>query len=102
MLYIYINHLRQRNIPIERSLFHYLKELILHSFNAHIVALFLMHICDRLNIYKEGAVKKYIGFLMPKQFLQYIEDICVIGFSFEISHEANKLAPPQPFAYRGS
>jgi len=76
--------------------------LVLHSFNTRIVALFLIYICNRLNIYKEGAVKRYIRSLTPKQFLQHIEDIRVAGFSSKVGREANKLVYPQPSAYRGS
>ena len=64
-----MNYLRRRNISIKCHPFHYLKELVLYSFNARIIVLFLIYICDRLNIYKEGAVERYIRFLTPKQFL---------------------------------
>ena len=69
MLYTYINHLRQQNISIKRPPFHHLKELVLHSFNTYIIIFFLIYIYKRLNIYKEGVVKRYIKSLMPKQFL---------------------------------
>ena len=68
-LYIYINYFRQQNISIKYPPFHYLKKLVLYNFNVRIIILFLMHICNRLNIYKEGTVKKYIISLIPKQFL---------------------------------
>ena len=102
MLYTYINYLRRQNIPIKRPPFYNLKELVLHSFNARIIALFLTYIRDRLNIYKEGAVKKYIRSLMPKQFLQHIKDIYSAGFSSKAGRKANKLVPPQPSARGGS
>ena len=101
-LYAYINYLRRRNIPIERPPFYHLKELVLHSFDAYIVALFLIHIYSRLNIYKEGAVKRYIGSLTPKQFLQHIKDIYTAGFGSKVGREANKLVPPQPSTRGGS
>ena len=101
-LYTYINYLRRRNIPIERPPFYHLKELVLHSFNARIVVLFLIYIRDRLNIYKEGIVKGYIRSLTPKQFLQYIKDIRVVGFSSKVGRKANKLVPPQPSTRGGS
>ena len=59
-----------------------------------------MHIHNRLDIYKEGAVKKYIGFLTPKQFLQYIKNIRAAGFSSKIGHKANKLVFLQPPAHK--
>ena len=101
-LYTYINHLRRQSIPIKRPPFYHLKELVLYSFNARIIALFLIYIRDRLNIYKKGIVKRYIRFLTPKQFLQYIKDIRATGFSSKVSREANKLVSLQPFACRGS
>ena len=100
-LYTYINHLGRRNISIERPLFYYLEELVLHSFNTCIVALFLTYIYNRLNIHEEGAVKRYIGFLTPKQFLQHIEDIRAAGFSSKVGRKANKLVPLQTSAHRG-
>ena len=100
-LYTYINYLRQQNIPIKRPPFYHLKKLVLYSFNARIVTLFLTHIYNRLNIYKEGAVKRYIRSLTPKQFLQHIKDIHVAGFSSKVGHKANKLVPSQTSAYRG-
>ena len=101
-LYTYINHLGRRNIPIKRPLFHYLEELVLHSFNIRIITLFLTHIRDRLNIHKKGVVKRYIRSLTPKQFLQHIKDIRAAGFSSKVGRKANKLVPPQTSTYRGS
>jgi len=94
MLYAYINYLRRRNIPIERPPFYYLKELVLYSFNARIITLFLIYIRSRLNIYKKGIVKRYIRSLTPKQFLQHIKDIRAVGFSSKVGRKANKLVPP--------
>ena len=69
MLYTYINHLRRQNIPIKCPPFHHFKELVLHSFNTRIIMLFLIYIYSKLNIHKEGTVKRYIKSLTPKQFL---------------------------------
>jgi hypothetical protein len=49
-LYTYINYLGQRNIPREKALFYYIEELILQSFDACIIALFLLYIRDKCNI----------------------------------------------------
>ena len=49
-LYTYINHLRQRNIPREKAPFYYMEELILYSFNARIIVLFLLYIYNKCNI----------------------------------------------------
>ena len=75
---------------------------MLHSFNTRIIALFLIYIRGRLNIYKEGTVKRYIRSLTPKQFLYYIKDIRVVGFSSKVGRKANKLIPPYPSARGGS
>ena len=64
MLYAYINYLRQRNIPIKRAPY-YLKKLIFYSFNARIIALFLINILGKYNIKKVGKVEDYIRNLTP-------------------------------------
>jgi len=56
-LYTYINHLGRRNIPREKALFYYMEELILHSFNAYIIALFLVYIHNKCNIKADGEAK---------------------------------------------
>ena len=56
-LYTYINHLRRRNIPRKKALFYYMEELILYSFNAYIIALFLLHIRDKCNIEADGEAE---------------------------------------------
>ena len=56
-LYTHINHLGRRNIPREKAPFYYIKELILHSFNACVVVLFLLHIRDKCNIEADGEAK---------------------------------------------
>ena len=101
-LYTYINHLRRRNIPIERPPFRYLKKPVLYSFNTRIIALFLIYIRDRLNVYKEGTVKRYIRSLTPEQFLQHIKNIRVVGFSSKVGRKTNKLVSLQPSTRGGS
>jgi len=59
-LYTYINHLGRRNIPREKVLFYYMEELILQSFNARIIALFLLYIRKKCNIKADGEAKRYI------------------------------------------
>ena len=56
-LYAYINHLKWRNIPREKALFYYIEELILQSFDAYIVILFLLYIHDKYNIEADGEAK---------------------------------------------
>ena len=56
-LYIYINYLRQYNIPREKALFYYIKELILHSFNVCVIVLFLLYIYNKYNIEADSKAK---------------------------------------------
>ena len=44
-----MNHLGQRNILVECVPFHYMEELILHSFNAYIIILLHTQIKDFCN-----------------------------------------------------
>ena len=53
--------------------------------------LFLMYIYNKLNIYKESVIKRYIKFLILKEFLKYIKNIYIISFSFKINYKVNKL-----------
>jgi len=59
-LYTYINHLRRHNISREKALFYYIEELILQSFNAYIVILFLLYIRNKCNIKADSEAKQYI------------------------------------------
>ena len=59
-LYTYINYLKWRNIFREKALFHYIEELILHSFNACVIALFLLYIYNKCNIKANGKAEQYI------------------------------------------
>jgi len=64
-LYTYINHLERRNIPREKALFYYIKELILYSFNAYIIILVLLYIRNKCNIKADSEAKQYIRNLSP-------------------------------------
>ena len=59
-LYTYINHLGRRNIPRKKALFYYIEELILYSFNAYIIILFLLYIHNKYNIKVDSEAKQYI------------------------------------------
>ena len=59
-LYTYINHLEWCNIFREKALFYYIEELILYSFNACVIALFLLYIYDKCNIKVDGEAEQYI------------------------------------------
>jgi hypothetical protein len=59
-LYTYINHLGQRNIPREKAPFYYMEELILQSFNAYIITLFLLYIRNKYNIKADSKAKRYM------------------------------------------
>ena len=89
MLYTHINHLRRRNILKEKAPFYYMEELILHSFNVYIIALFLLHIHNKCNIEADGEAKRYIQNLSPQQFLEHVEDIHIAAFLRNICCNAN-------------
>ena len=59
-LYTHINYLGRHNISREKAPFYYIKELILYSFNACVIALFLLHIRNKCNIKADGEAKQYI------------------------------------------
>ena len=89
-LYTHINHLGRRNIPREKAPFHYMEELILHSFDARVVALFLLHIRDKCNIEADGEAEQYVQNLSPQQFLEHVEDIRIAAFSRDVCRDANQ------------
>ena len=90
-LYMHMNHLEQRNISAEKTLFHHLEKLVLHSFDVCVVALFLTQISSQKNIKKAETVEKYIQQLILFQFLQHVENIHIASFGQEIEYEANIL-----------
>ncbi len=55
--YTHINYLGQHNIPREKAPFHYIKKLILYSFDAYIIILFLDYIYNKYNIEADGEAK---------------------------------------------
>jgi len=59
-LYTYINHLGRCNIPREKALFYYIEELILQSFDACIVILFLLYIYNKYNIKADNKAERYM------------------------------------------
>ena len=89
VFYTHINYLGRRNIFREKALFYYIKELILQSFNACIVALFLLYICKKCNIKVDSEAERYIQNLSPQQFLEHVEDIYTAAFLRDICRDAN-------------
>jgi len=59
-LYTYINHLGRRNIFREKAPFYYMEELILQSFDAYVVILFLLYIYNKCNIKADSEAERYI------------------------------------------
>ena len=80
---------------MERASFYYLKELVLYSFNARIMALFPTYIRNKCNIRKEGAVERYIKGLSPQRFLRHVKDIRIALFGLSVTRDANILTPQQ-------
>ena len=90
VLYTYINYLGQYNIPREKALFYYIKELILYSFNICVIILFLLYICNKYNIKADSEAKQYIQNLSPQRFLEYIKDIHIAAFLRDICRDTNQ------------
>ncbi len=55
-----MNHLEQKNISAEKTLFYYLEKLVFHNFDIYVVVLFLTHISSQKDIKKAEIMKKYI------------------------------------------
>ena len=89
-LYTHINHLKQHNIPKEKAPFHYMKELIFQSFDACIVALFLLYIHNKCNIEVDGEAKQYMRNLFLQQFLEHVKDIRTMAFLKSVCRNANQ------------
>ena len=66
-----------------------MEELILQSFNARIIALFLLYIRDKCNIKVDGEAKRYMRNLSPQQFLEYIKDIRTAAFLRDVYRDIN-------------
>src|SRR5947207_13038751 len=88
-LYMHMNHLEQRNISAEKTFFHHLEKLVLHSFDICVVALFLTHISSQKDIKKAETAEEYIQQLTLFQFLQHVENIHIADFEQKIEHETN-------------
>lgn len=90
MLYPQINLLERRNIPADRAPFHHMEELILHSFDARIVAVFLRLIRGRCDIKNIESVRIFIRSLSPQQLIAYIAEIRQTVLEEAVIHEANR------------
>jgi len=67
-----------------------MEKLILYSFDAYIVVLFLLYIYNKYNIKVDSKVKQYMQNLSPQQFLEYIKDICIAAFLRDICYNTNQ------------
>jgi hypothetical protein len=70
-----MNYLGRRNIPKESAPFHHMEELVLHSFDARLVAQLYVHIRDKCDVKKRDEVQAYLSNLSIPQFLGLIKDI---------------------------
>jgi len=66
-----------------------MEELILYSFDACVIALFLLYICNKCNIKVDGKAKQYIRNLSPQQFLEHVKDIYTAAFLRDVCRDAN-------------
>ena len=75
-----------------------MEELILHSFDARVIILFLLYIRNKCNIKVDSKAEQYIQNLSPQRFLEYVKNIHIAAFSRDICHNANQrmlnLKPP--------
>jgi len=89
----HIQALHRKNIPPGKAPFHHMEELIIHSFKARIVALFLLYIKERTkgrcNVSDMEQLSTYITSLRPVEFAKAIESIYAAAFSKDIRDEAN-------------
>jgi hypothetical protein len=53
-LYTQMNHLDRRNIPKESAPFHHMEELVLHSFDARILAMLYVKIGDKCDVKRKS------------------------------------------------
>lgn len=93
-LYTHMNHLGRRNIPAERAPFHHMEELILHSFDARIIALLHTQIKESCNTKSPIDIKRYLKSLSPQRLLAVVEDIRTAVFGQEVSRAANHASQP--------
>jgi hypothetical protein len=92
----HIQALHRKNIPAGKAPFHHMEELIIHSFKARIIALFLLYIKertkDRCDVSDMEQVSAYIASLGPVELSRAIENIYASAFGAEIRAEANSKA----------
>lgn len=92
-LFNHINILKRRNIPIEKAPFQHLEELMLHSFDARVVALFLVKLRDttRLDLRSPEQVAVAIKALRPVQIWALVDEVRSAAFGWDIIGKANKI-----------
>ena len=66
-----------------------MEELILHSFDAYVITLFLLHIRNKCNIKIDGEAEQYVRNLSLQQFLEYVKDIRTAAFLRDVCRDAN-------------
>ena len=106
----HIHALHRKNIPQGSAPFHHLEELIIHSFKARIVALFLLYIKERskgrCNVTDTDHVSAYIKSLRPLEFSQVIDGIHHMAFTVDIRRKANAAditeCPPKKKTKKGT
>ena len=96
-----MNHLGRRNILAERVPFHHIKELILHSFDAYIIALLHIQIKKFYNTKSLIDIKQYLKSLSPQYLLAVVKNIYTAVFSQEVSRAANYASQPMEPRQKG-
>jgi len=67
-----------------------MEELILYSFNARVVVLFLVYIYNKCNIKVDGEAEQYVRNLSPQRFLEYVENIHIAAFLRDVCYNINQ------------
>jgi hypothetical protein len=103
-LFYHINVLNRRNMPMEKAPFHHLEELMLHSFDARVVALFLVKLREiiHLNLNTPEQVAVAVKTLRPVQLWTLVDEVRSAAFSWDIVRKANEIRPSHLPKKKGS
>ena len=89
---------------MEKAPFHHLEELMLHSFDARVVALFLVKLREiiHLNLNTPEQVAVAVKTLRPVQLWTLVDEVRSAAFSWDIVRKANEIRPSHLPKKKGS
>ena len=80
-----MNFWERKQIPTIKGPFHHVEELILHSFEARIIALLHVQLQEvNINIKDSKAVEEYLTRMTVKEYLLLVDNIYQQAFSKDI------------------